>query len=218
MASQQNNRRLLVGALLSAFGLFASIGAVYGISGLSGNSPAAGECALATANAETLAPLAIGDVAAFRVEKKPVIAPDFTFRDGEGNERRVADFKGRTILLNLWAIWCAPCRHEMPALDALQANLGSKAFEVVAVSIDLGSPEKPRQFLSEIGAKSLAFYHDPTGKAFFTLRAAGRAIGMPATLIINAEGCVAGHMLGAANWSSNDAVKLILAVQKAQEK
>lgn len=193
---------------------FLGAGAVYGKDGTSGNQLAAGECAAATVNAEKLAPLAIGDVAAFRVERHPVPAPDFVFKDGEGKERRVSDFKGKTILLNLWAVWCAPCRHEMPALDALQGNLGSKAFQVVAVSIDLGSEEKPRQFLTDIGSKSLTFFQDPTGKAFLTLRAAGRALGMPATLILDPQGCVVGHMLGAANWASDDAVRLILASQK----
>lgn len=215
MMKRTGNKRSMVIVLFALLGLASGVGVVYGIGGLAGNRIAAGECAAATANAERLMPLAIGEVAAFRVEPRPVAAPDFTFKDGDGVERRVTDFKGRSILLNLWAVWCAPCRHEMPALDRLEGNLGSKAFQVVAVSIDFGGPEKPKQFLNEIGTKSLAFYQDPTGKAFQTLRAAGRAIGMPATLLIDQEGCVTGHMLGAADWSSNDAVKLILAVQKA---
>ena len=216
MARLKLTQRGTLFALAGLLGLASGAGAVYGIGGVAGNLViAAGECTAASANVEQLRPLAIGEVAAFKVEPRPVPAPDFPFKDGEGQERRVSEFKGKTILLNLWAIWCAPCRHEMPALDRLQSNLGSKAFQVVAVSIDFGGPEKPRQFLSDIGAKSLAFYQDPTGKAFHTLRAAGRAIGMPATLLLDSEGCVLGHMLGAADWSSNDAVKLILAAQKA---
>lgn len=214
MADQRKIRRLALSGLSAALVLFAGAGAVYGITGIAGNRLVAGECAAAKANAEKLAPLAIGEVAAFKVEPQPVPAPDLVFKDGEGRERRLADFKGKTVLLNLWAVWCAPCRREMPALDELQGNLGSNAFQVVAVSIDLGGPEKPRQFMSEIGTKSLAFYQDSSAKAFYALRAAGRAIGMPATVLLDSEGCITGHMLGAADWASSDAVKLIIAAQK----
>ena len=76
----------------------------------------------------------------------PFRVPDLSFKDAEGRERTLADWRGRTVLLNLWATWCVPCRKEMPALDALQADLGGQGFEVIAVNIDTRDAEKPLNF------------------------------------------------------------------------
>jgi thiol-disulfide isomerase/thioredoxin len=198
-------------AMAGALGLLAGVAALYVTGGAPGNNRAAAECRAGAAAVPALVPTARGEVAAFVVERAPVPAPDLVFRDGEGRERRLADFRGRTVLLNLWATWCAPCRHEMPALDRLQAELGGAAFEVVAVSIDLGTDEKPREFYRETDLRRLAFYHDPSGRVFQNLRAAGRAVGMPTTVLIDADGCVRGHLSGPAEWSSADALALVRA-------
>ena len=138
--SGPSRRLLLAGAAAVAVGT----GAVYGIRGIGGNSGSAGGCADAARIAEQAAPFARGEVAGFIAAKSPVTVADLAFRDAAGAERSLADFSGKTVLLNLWATWCAPCRHEMPSLDRLQARLGGDAFEVVAVSIDTGSPENRR--------------------------------------------------------------------------
>jgi len=127
---------------------------------------------------------------------------------------RLADFRGRTVLLNLWATWCVPCRKEMPALDALQAKLGGDRFQVVAVNIDQRNLDKPKAWLEEVGIKRLGYYADPSAKVFQDLKAIGKAVGMPTTLLIDPNGCELGVLAGPAEWASDDAVKLIEAATR----
>lgn len=141
----------------------------------------------------------------FRLGPKPL--PEFSFQDGDGKERTVADWKGKVVLLNLWATWCAPCLKEMPALDALKTKLGGEDFDVVALSIDRGGLEKPRNFLNKIKVKSLDLYNDPTSKMASKLR----AVGMPTTLLLDRDGHELGRLTGPAEWDSDDAVTLIKA-------
>src|SRR5262249_16887764 len=110
---------------------------------------------------------------------------------------------------NLWATWCVPCRKEMPALDALQAKLGSDKFQVVAVNIDTRNPEKPKAWLQEVGVKELGYFADPSAKVFQDLKAIGKAFAMPRTLLIDPNGCELGPLAGPAEWASEDALKLI---------
>src|SRR5690606_29760477 len=109
----------------------------------------------------------------------------------------------------LWATWCAPCRAEMPALDALQERMGSEAFEVVAVNVDTGDDAKPKKFLAETGVKSLGYYRDNTLDLFNDLKKRSLALGLPVTLLIDRDGCLLAHMNGPAEWGGADAAKLI---------
>jgi thiol-disulfide isomerase/thioredoxin len=158
-----------------------------------------------------MAPLARGEVAAVAVASEPRRLPDLSFRDAEGVERTLAAWRGRTVLFNLWATWCVPCRKEMPALDALQGRLGGPGFEVVAVNIDTRAAAKPQAWLKEIGINRLAYYADPSAKVFQDLKAVGKAFGMPTTLLIDPAGCELGYLAGPAEWASEDAVKLVAA-------
>ncbi|HET7670092.1 MAG TPA: TlpA disulfide reductase family protein [Burkholderiales bacterium] len=133
----------------------------------------------------------------------PKPAPPLQFEDGAGRPRTLADFRGRVVLLNIWATWCAPCREEMPALDRLQAQLGGPGFEVLAVSVDQQGPEVARRFFADVGIKSLAFYIDRSAKAAFQANVAG----LPATLLIDAEGREIGRHLGAAQWDSPQVIE-----------
>jgi thiol-disulfide isomerase/thioredoxin len=171
----------------------------------------AGPCRQAGAIAERLKPLARGEVAAFQVATSPKPLPELAFSRPDGEAGGLADFRGRTVLLNLWATWCAPCRKEMPALDALQGGLGGERFEVVAVNIDTRNLERPRQWLAENGITRLAYHADPKTTTFQTLRAVGKAIGMPTTILVDGEGCELGVLHGAAEWNSEDARALIRA-------
>jgi thiol-disulfide isomerase/thioredoxin len=201
-------KRLAVIVAGGIAGLAVGLAGVYGIGGLLGNAsdPA---CRAAAGAAARLAPLARGEVAAVTVAREARRVPDLQFRDGSGAERRLADWRGRMVLLNLWATWCVPCRKEMPALDALQATLGGPRFEVVAVNIDTRDAEKPKGWLKEAGIKNLAYYADPTAKVFQDLKAVGRALGMPTTLLIDAQGCELAYLAGPAEWASEDAVRLV---------
>jgi thiol-disulfide isomerase/thioredoxin len=113
------------------------------------------------------------------------------------------------VLLNLWATWCVPCRKEMPALDALERRLGGPDFEVVAVNIDTRDPDKPRAWLNDVGIKRLAYYSDSSAKVFQDLKLAGKAFGMPTTLLLDRTGCELGTMAGPAEWASADGIRLI---------
>jgi thiol-disulfide isomerase/thioredoxin len=121
------------------------------------------------------------------------------------------DWRGRTVLLNLWATWCVPCRKEMPSLDALEGKLGGPTFDVIAVNIDTRNLEKPKAWLNEVGVTRLSYYSDSNAKIFQDLRAVGRAFGMPTTMLIDPEGCELGTIAGPAEWASDDALKLIQA-------
>jgi thiol-disulfide isomerase/thioredoxin len=149
-------------------------------------------------------------MAAFVFRKEPEALLAFSFQDGTGRERTLADWRGRIVLLNLWATWCVPCRKEMPALDRLQAEMGSDRFEVVAVSVDRSGVQGARKFLDETKVGRLALYADPSARLAATLR----AIGLPATLLIDAEGREVGRLLGPAEWDGEDAKRLIRAMLK----
>jgi thiol-disulfide isomerase/thioredoxin len=161
--------------------------------------------------ARKLAPFARGEVAAVNVAKSPLKVPDLTFQDATGKPLTLENWRGRTVLLNLWATWCVPCRKEMPALDALEQRLGGPGFEVVTVNIDTRDPEKPKAWLKEVGIAKLAYYADPAAKTFQDLKAIGRAFGMPTTLLVDPNGCEIGTIAGPAEWASDDAIKLIQA-------
>jgi thiol-disulfide isomerase/thioredoxin len=181
--------------------------AIYGISAMQRNVDPA--CRPSAELAKRLAPLARGEVAAINIAAAPQKLPDLAFKDTGGEPRTLADFKGRTVLLNLWATWCVPCRKEMPALDALQKKLGDDKFQVVAVNIDTRNLDKPKAWLDEVGIKGLGYFSDPSAKVFQDLKSHGKALGMPTTLLIDPQGCELGVLAGPAEWASDDAIKLI---------
>jgi thiol-disulfide isomerase/thioredoxin len=189
--------------------LVAGAGVLYGIYGHAGKETAPGVCVAAAARAQELAPLALGQVAALSVSKTPREATPIAFSGPQGEALTLAALKGRTILLNLWATWCVPCREEMPSLDKLQAALGGPDFEVVAVNIDTTRLERRQAFLKEAGVERLAFYANPTAEVFQTLKKAGKVVGLPTTILIDPEGCELGVMPGPADWASSDALKLL---------
>lgn len=185
--------------------------AVYGIGGFKRNAAADSTCAAAIDLSRKLAPLAHGEVAALTMASAPLRLPDLAFEDADGKPRKLSDWRGRTVLVNLWATWCVPCRKEMPALERLQARLGGKNFDVVAINIDTRDPEKPRNFLKEANLTRLSYYSDQKAKVFQDLKAIGRALGMPTSVLVDAQGCEIATIAGPAEWDSDDALKLIAA-------
>jgi thiol-disulfide isomerase/thioredoxin len=200
-----SRRKLLV------FGVVLVVAAaVYGIDSLRRNAPDTA-CAGAVRTAQRLSSLAHGEVAAFTVAEQALRVPDLAFRDADSGERHLSEWRGRTLLLNLWATWCVPCRREMPALDALEQKLGGPGFEVVAVNIDTRDPNKPREWLRQTGIDKLGYYADPNAKVFQALKTVGRAAGMPTTLLVDPQGCEIGTMAGPAEWASEDGIRLVSA-------
>ena len=193
-------------------GVVVGLAGVYGIATLTRNAGAdvaSGACKAALPVARKVAPFAKGEVAAVNIAKSPLQVPDLVFQDASGKPMTLANWRGRTVLLNLWATWCVPCRKEMPALDALEQKLGGPNFEVVTVNIDTRDLEKPKTWLKEVGVAKLNYYADPAAKTFQDLKSVGRAFGMPTTMLISPEGCEIGTIAGPAEWASDDAVKLI---------
>ena len=197
---------LMAAAAVAVLGL----AAVYGIAASQRNGADAA-CAPALATAKRIAPLAHGEVAAVNVATEGHRVPALTFKDAAGADKKLADWHDRVVLLNLWATWCVPCRKEMPALAALQQKLGGANFEVVAVNIDTRDPDKPKAWLKEAGITDLAYYADASARVFQELKAAGKAIGMPTSLIIDGAGCEIAALSGPAEWASDDALALVRA-------
>ncbi|HEX3441170.1 MAG TPA: TlpA disulfide reductase family protein, partial [Pseudolabrys sp.] len=189
-------------------GVVVGLGGVYGITALTRNAGGDAACRPAVETAQRVAPFAHGEVAAVNVAKSPLRIPDLSFQDASGKPLTLADWRGRTVLLNLWATWCVPCRKEMPTLDALEQKLGGPDFQVVAVNIDTRDPDKPKAFLKDIGVQKLNYYADASAKSFQELKAIGRAFGMPTTVLVDPHGCEIGTIAGPAEWASGDAVKL----------
>jgi len=204
-------RTATLAALVAASAGFA---AIYVTLGRSDNvaQPAGGTPLVAAAGAqpagEDRAGPGQGELAAFVLRKEPEALPEIKFQDAEGRERTLADWRGKVVLLNLWATWCLPCRKEMPALDRLQSTLGSEQFQVVAISVDRTGLPGAKKFLEETKTPNLALYADPTARLTSSLRAAG----LPATLLIDKEGREIGRLLGPAEWDGAAAKRLIQSV------
>jgi thiol-disulfide isomerase/thioredoxin len=160
-----------------------------------------------TGNRETGTPALTpaGEVADFVPADAPKPVPDAAFKDAEGNEVRLSDFRGKTLLVNFWATWCAPCKVEMPSLDRLQAKLGGDRFAVVAISSDRAGKRAVDPYFDEAGLTALARYYDPSNAVGMAMGVAG----LPMTVLIDAEGRELGRMLGDAEWDGPDALALI---------
>ena len=202
---------LAIGAALIGVAIGSAV--LYATGGL--NRPTGdAACRPAVDLARKIAPLAHGEVAALTMATAPLRLPDLAFDDAGGQPKKLSDWRGRMVLVNLWATWCVPCRKEMPALDELQAKLGGADFEVVAINIDTRDPEKPKNFLKDGNLTRLGYFSDPKAKVFQDLKAVGRALGMPTSVLVDRQGCEIATIAGPAEWSSEDAVKLIKAAMK----
>jgi thiol-disulfide isomerase/thioredoxin len=215
--SQQQRRRIAARQPLIAAGvILAAIAAVvlYAMKAPDRKDiPGDAACPGALVKAAALRPLAQGEMAALSVSAAPHPLPELKFAGADGAATGLTDFKGKTLLLNLWATWCAPCRQEMPALDRLQEKLGGPDFAVVAVNIDTAKLDRPKAFLKDNGIKTLGFYADSTAEVFQALKGAGKALGLPTTVLVDRNGCELGVMAGPAKWDSPEALALLTAAR-----
>ncbi|MGB8398420.1 thiol:disulfide interchange protein TlpA [Bradyrhizobium sp.] len=213
-ASAAATRRipLVIGAVVVGAAL--GFAGVYGIGGLKRGFGGDSACSGAVSLAQKIAPLAHGEVAALTMATSPLRLPDLAFEDADGKPKKLSDWRGKTVLVNLWATWCVPCRKEMPALDSLQTKLGGKDFEVVAINIDTRDPDKPRNFVKEANLTRLGYFSDQKAKVFQDLKSVGKALGMPTSVLVDGQGCEIATIAGPAEWASEDAIKLIKAAVK----
>ncbi len=175
-------------AVLAAAGLFASTAAGFAAPGYD--------------------ELSVGQMRNFSFFDPPKAAPDIAFVDAEGRELELADFRGKFVLVNLWATWCGPCRREMPSLDRLQSRLGGGDFTVLALSQDRKGPAAVETFLAGIGVRNLGVYVDTSARSARRLG----AVGLPTSVLLDREGRMVGRLIGSAEWDSDEAARLIKTV------
>lgn len=147
-----------------------------------------------------------GDMRKLIVHKEPRPVSSRAFEDANGNAMTLADYQGKIVLLNFWATWCAPCRHEMPMLSELQTELGGDDFEVVTLSTGRGPLPAIQKFFESINVDNLPMHRDP--KANLAREMAVH--GLPVTVLLNRDGQEIGRLIGDAEWNSDNA-KAILA-------
>jgi thiol-disulfide isomerase/thioredoxin len=143
---------------------------------------------------------------------QPRVLPEIHFADDQGHQLTLGDFRGRVVVLNVWATWCVPCRKEMPTLDRLQARLGGKDFLVIALSIDREGVAPVKRFYQELKLEKLAFYVDPSGKGSQALAIPG----VPTTLLIDRQGREIARKMGPAEWDDREMVSLVEQTMHAQ--
>lgn len=172
----------------------AATGALTALGGLSGGAAA------------EVFPPTDGEMSDFILLKERAMAPDLPFQRADGSEVTMADYKGQVLIVNFWATWCAPCIHELPSLDRLQAAIPDDDFTVLAISQDRGGVAKAEPFLrEELGLSRVALGLDPK-------MALGRAFknrGIPVTYAIDREGRIVGHLTGIAEWDSPEAQAIV---------
>lgn len=147
---------------------------------------------------------------AFHEAPKPVSA--LPFSDREGGEHRLADYAGKFVLLNFWATWCVPCRAEMPALDALQRDLGGERFQVVTIATGRNDLAAIDRFFAEVGVTALPVLLDPRQRLARDML----VLGLPLTVLIDPEGREIARLIGDADWSGPSARAILAALLAAE--
>lgn len=181
---------------------------------LLGNAGQARECAVQEAAATAIDDAAVGELAALNGTGEGRGYSTMAFKDAAGTPVTIADFKGKKLLVNFWASWCVPCREEMPALDALATQYNSDQFMVLPINLDIGANglEKAQAFLDENQFTNLPLYADNSFAAFERLKQEAVAIGLPATLVLDENGCELGVLQGPAEWNTPDGQAVIEAL------
>jgi len=204
--------------LLAALGLVGAGLAIAVWMGL-GNAGQAGECPVQREAAEAIDAAATGELAALNGTGEGRGYADLAFKDAAGADMTIADFSGKALLVNFWASWCIPCREEMPALDALAGKYNAEDFMVLPINLDLGAAglEKAQRFLDEGQFAHLPLYADNSFAAFDRLKQQAVAIGLPATLVLDQNGCELAVLQGPAEWNTPDGeavIEALLALRK----
>jgi len=171
-----------------------------------GNAGMAKECPVQADEAAAIGDAATGELAALNGTGEGRGYATMAFKDAAGQDLTIADFQGKALLVNFWASWCVPCREEMPALDALATKYNSDAFMVLPINLDIGEGglAKAQAFLDENSFANLPLYADSSFAAFERLKQQAVAVGLPATLVLDENGCELGVLQGPAEWNSPD--------------
>jgi len=201
LSAQPIRHRLLIAATTAASAVVLLVLGVQYVSRVLSAETAVRQPAPATSSTGS----ASGNQLELSVFYQPHALPEVRFQDDQGRDLTLGDFRGRVVVLNVWATWCVPCQKEMPTLDRLQARLGGKDFLVVALSIDRKGVEAVRGFYQEVGVENLAIYVDPSGKGSRALAIPG----VPTTLLIDQGGREVARKMGEAEWDGPEMVSLV---------
>ncbi|WP_245893034.1 TlpA family protein disulfide reductase [Devosia naphthalenivorans] len=203
-------RHVRAAIILGLAGLALAIAAWFWL----GNAGQARECPVQEGAATAIGDAAVGELAALNGTGEGRGYSTMAFKDAAGKDMTIADFKGKKLLVNFWASWCVPCREEMPALDALATEYNSDAFMVLPINLDIGAGglEKAQAFLDENSFANLPLYADSTFAAFERLKQQAVAVGLPATLVLDENGCELGVLQGPAEWNTDDGRAVIEAL------
>ncbi len=146
-----------------------------------------------------------GTVRSFQKVSPPRVVADFSFYDSEGRVVRFSDFRGKVVLLNLWATWCPPCIREMPALDRLQGRLGGDSFMVLSLSLDRVGRKTVEKFFRRLKIRNLSLFVDPghATSAAFPIDV------LPATFVLDREGRMVSFLRSFADWDAPEAEEMI---------
>lgn len=179
-----------------------------------GNAATAKSCPVQAAQAQIVDAAAVGELAALNGTGEGRGYADMAFKSADGTAMTLGDFSGKALLVNFWASWCVPCREEMPALDAIATQYNSDKFQVVPINLDIGEGglAKAEEFLAEGKFENLPLYADNTFAAFERLKREAVAVGLPATLLLDPEGCELAVLQGPAEWNSRDGKAVIEAL------
>jgi len=179
-----------------------------------GNPGQARECPVQAEDAAAIDDAATGELAALMGTGEGRGYSTLAFKDAAGTPMTIADFKGKKLLVNFWASWCVPCREEMPALDQVATEFNSDDFMVLPINLDIGENGlgKAQAFLDENKFVNLPLYADNTFAAFDRLKTQAVAVGLPATLILDGDGCELAVLQGPAEWQTPDGHKVVEAL------
>jgi thiol-disulfide isomerase/thioredoxin len=179
-------------ASLSRMRLLALIGGAAVLYALAGCSKTGGD----------LKSTAKGAMAALTMSDNPAPAPDTLFKDAAGKPHTLAEFKGKAMLVNLWANWCTPCKAEIPSLAKLAGAYAGKPLAIVPISVGKGADETAGHAFIDRNPP-LTFYTEPTYAIAFAVKPP--AEGMPTTILYDSHGVERARLAGGADWSSPDA-------------
>ena len=163
----------------------------------------------ALAGTADIAGLREGDMKKLVIHDAPQAASDVTFeREDDGEAMSLTDYEGKIVLVNFWAPWCAPCRKEMPQLNALQKEFGGDDFEVLTIATGRNTPDGIKRFFADAGVDSLPRHQDPKQ----ALASQMGIFGLPITVIMDPEGREIARLRGDADWSSDSAKAIVQAL------
>ncbi|WP_102109074.1 TlpA disulfide reductase family protein [Oceaniglobus roseus] len=160
------------------------------------------------ADLDQLNALREGDMKKLAFHEAPKPVSDQAFTDAEGREHHLSDWQGKLVLLNFWATWCAPCREEMPHLDALQKEMGGEDFEVVTLATGRNALPAIQRFFDEVDVTALPILTDPKQAVAREMA----VLGLPITVILNPEGQEIARLQGGADWNSDSAKAILTAL------